>query len=178
MFGDGSSLTVQRPSPPHQMDLHSHPGTFRSGYWWGCAVSRHLQPTVPLVAGPSVARHGWLAREPRCASTQLASRSCLLFLPCRYGCLSWQIPNGKEERAGILLPAFNASVVTESPARGLAAVLPWGRLYLMFLLFNLLLHIQLRYMACPDFRPVVMYVSQSFPCLLLTRKSDKIHLAT
>lgn len=58
----------------------------------------------------------------------LTRRSCLLFPPCRYGCLSWQIPSGKEEQAGFLLPAFNASVVTESSACGLAVMLPLGRL--------------------------------------------------
>lgn len=102
-----------------------------------------------------------------------------LFSPlCRYGCLSQQMPNGKEEQAGFLLPAFNASVVSESPARGLWVTLPLGRLYLMFLFFRLLVYIQLCCMACSDFMVDEMYVSQIFLCVLLTRKSYEIHLVT
>lgn len=132
-------------------------------------------PAHHLVAGPyvawcGVAWHWWLTWEPSSVLT-LAGRICLLFPPCSYSCLSWQIPNGKEEQAGFLLPALNASMVIESPACGPAAMLLLGRLYLMFLLFKLLLDLQLCYMACSDFMADIMYVSQSFLCLLLTRKS-------
>lgn len=177
MFEDGSRLTVKGLSPHQQVDLHSHSDTFTLGYWWGCMVSQHLQPITPLAAGPREAWHGWLTWEPCCVLT-LTRRSCLLLPLCCYGCLSRQIANGKEEQAGFLLPAFKASVVTESPARGLAVMLPLGRLYLMFLFFKLLLYIQLRYMACSDFMADVMYVSQIFLCVLLTRKSYKTHLLT
>lgn len=145
MFEGGSSLTVKGLSLCQQVDLHSHSDTFPLGYWWGCMASQHLQPIRLLVAGPQVAWRGtaWVAR----LGTQLRVDAhwkelpVVSTMPLRL--LSWQIPSGKEEQAGFLLPAFNASVVTESSACGLAVMLPLGRLYLMFLFFKMLFYIQL-----------------------------------
>lgn len=135
-------------------------------------------PSAHYVAGGR-SPHGvvWVACLGTSCMLMLTRRSWLFFPPWHYGCLSWQIPNGKEEQAGLLLHAFGTSVVTESPAHGLAVMLPLGRLYLMFLLSKLL-YIQLHYMACSDFMADEMDVSQSFLCLLLTRKSYKTHLVT
>lgn len=154
---------------PHQQgDLHSHWDTFTLGYQRGCVVSRHLQAITQLAAGPRVARHGmvWVA----CLGTLLGVDAQWKELPAVsttpfYGCLSWQIPNGKEELTGFLLPAFNGSVVAESPARGLTVMLPLGRFYQMFLFFKLLPYIQLRCMARSDFMADVMFMSKIFLCV-------------
>lgn len=176
MFEDGSSLTGKRLPLRQQVDLHSH--YLQIGILVG--VRGVSAPPAHHVAGGrsprGMAWHGWLAWEPSCM-LMLTRRSWLFFPPWHYGCLSWQIPNGKEVQAGLLLPALSASVVTESPAHGLAVMLPLGGLYLMFLLFKLL-YIQLNYMARSDFMADEMDVSQIFLCLLLTRKSYKTHLVT
>lgn len=70
----------------------------------------------------SMSQHGWLTWEWSCMLT-LTRRSWLLFSPCLYSCLSWQVPNGKEEQTEFILPAFNASVVTHQ-LLWIAVVLP------------------------------------------------------
>lgn len=158
MFEDGSSLIVWRLSPHQQTDLHSCSYTFRLGYWWGCMVSQHLQPITwwQVLMWHGVAWHGigGLPGNPAACRRSLEGSAC-----CFHHAVTAACP-GKYQMGRI-----------ESPACGPAAMLLLGRLYLMFLLFKLLLDLQLCYMACSDFMADIMYVSQSFLCLLLTRKS-------
>lgn len=100
----------------------------------------------------------------------------LLFLPCLYSCLSWQIPNGREEPAEFLLPAFNASVVTHQLMDSCDAAIKKSVRYSCY--SNCDFPIQLHYMVCSDFMADGMYASRCFLCLLLTRKFYKTHLVT
>lgn len=172
MCGDGSSSAVKRLAPGQQMDLHSL-SSFRLGY---CVVSQYLQAIILQVAGPyeHVSQHGWLTWEWSCMVT-LTRRSWLLFSPCLC-CLSWQIPDGKEERAEFLLPAFNASVVTHQITDSCGAAIKKSVRYSCY--SNCDFSIQLHSMVYSDFMADGMYVSQSFLCLLLTRKRYKTHLVT
>lgn len=107
----------------------------------------------------------------------LTRRSWLLFSPCLYGCLSWQIPNGKEGQTEFLLPAFNASVVTHQ-LLWIAVVLPLRSLLDIPVTQAVTFLYTCTNMVCSDFMADGMYVSQCFLCLLLTRKFYKTHLVT
>lgn len=123
----------------------------------------------------SVSQHGWLTWEWSCMLI-LTRRSWLLFSPCLYGCLSWQIPNGKEEQAEFLLPAFNVSVVTHQLMDSCAAAIRKSVGYSCY--SNCDFSVQLHCMVFSGLMANRMYVRQSSLCLLLSRKSYKTHLET
>lgn len=169
MYGDGSSSDKEISTrltftPSHSLDWDTV---------WCLSTSK---PSFCRWQGPmSMSQHGWLTWEWSCMVT-LTRRSWLLFSPCLYGCLYWQIPNGKEEQAEFLLPAFNASVVTHQLMDSCGVAIKKSGRYSCY--SNCDFSIQLHSVVCSDFMADGMYVSQSFLCLLLTRKLYKTHLVT
>lgn len=98
----------------------------------------------------------------------LTRRSWLLVSPCLYGCLSWQIPNGREEPAEFLLPAFNASVVTHQLMDSCGAAIKKSVRYSCY--SNWDFSIQLHYMVCSDFMADWNVCEPEFPVSVTDKK--------